>query len=191
MFKNKEEFKKEYIEGLAEKYGVKVENNVLTASNAAATQDFALDVILMGVDGKVLSQTEISSTKYTNRVTFTFGQSTVDAEEIAASTYKLAATDLALNNQFIKIDLGTTFSALTAEQATSLETAGANAGKWSINDNKDNEFLLDMAQFNSAITYYSDEACTKKVNFPDDVASSAGVWDAGGSRYYANAGTGD
>ena len=155
----------------AEKYGVKVENNVLTASNAAATQDFALDVILMGVDGKVLSQTEISSTKYTNRVTFTFGQSTVDAEEIAASTYKLAATDLALSNQFIKIDLGTTFSALTAEQATSLETAGANAGKWSINDNKDNEFLLDMAQFNSAITYYSDEACTKKVNFPDDVAN--------------------
>ena len=155
----------------AEKYGVKVENNVLTASNAAATQAFALDVILMGVDGKVLSQTEISSTKYTNRVTFTFGQSTVDAEEIAASTYKLAATDLALSNQFIKIDLGTTFSALTAEQATSLETAGANAGKWSINDNKDNEFLLDMAQFNSAITYYSDEACTKKVNFPDDVAN--------------------
>ena len=155
----------------AEKYGVKVENNVLTASNAAATQDFALDVILMGVDGKVLSQTEISSTKYTNRVTFKFGQSTVDAEEIAASTYKLAATDLALKNQFIKIDLGTTFSALTAEQATSLETAGANAGRWSINDNKDNEFLLDMAQFNNAITYYSDEACTKKVNFPDDVAN--------------------
>lgn len=27
--------------------------------------------------------------------------------------------------------------------------------------------------------------------FPDDVASSAGVWDAGGKRYYADAGTGE
>ena len=156
----------------AEKYGIKVENNVLTASNAAATlTDFYLDVILMGVDGNVVSYTENSGNKYVNKIKFSFGESTVDAEEIAASTYKLAATDLALNNQFIKIDLGTTFSALTAEQATSLETAGANAGIWSINDDKKNEFLLDMTQFNSNVTYYSDEACTKKVNFPDDAAN--------------------
>ena len=156
----------------AEKYGIKVENNVLTASNAAATlTDFYLDVILMGVDGNVVSYTENSGNKYVNKIKFNFGESTVDAEEIAASTYKLAATDLALNNQFIKIDLGTTFSALTAEQATSLETAGTNAGVWSINDDKKNEFLLDMTQFNSNVTYYSDEACTKKVNFPDDAAN--------------------
>ena len=156
----------------AEKYGIKVENNVLTASNAAATlKDFYLDVILMGVDGNVVSYVENSGNKYVNKIKFSFGESTVDAEEIAATTYKLAATDLALNNQFIKIDLGTTFSALTAEQATSLETAGANAGVWSINDGKANDFLLDMTQFNNKVTYYSDEACTKKVNFPDDAAN--------------------
>ena len=156
----------------AEKYGIKVENNVLTASNAAATlKDFYLDVILMGVDGNVVSYVENSGNKYVNKIKFSFGESTVDAEEIAATTYKLAATDLALKNQFIKIDLGTTFSALTAEQATSLETAGANAGVWSINDGKANDFLLDMTQFNKTVTYYSDEACTKKVNFPDDAAN--------------------
>ena len=156
----------------AEKYGIKVENNVLTASNAAATlKDFYLDVILMGVDGNVVSYVENSGNKYVNKIKFSFGESTVDAEEIAATTYKLAATDLALNNQFIKIDLGTTFSALTAEQATSLETAGADAGVWSINDDKANDFLLDMTQFNNTVTYYSDEACTKEVNFPDDAAN--------------------
>ena len=40
---------------------------------------------------------------------------------------------------------------------------------------------LDGMDLDSVVTY----------DFPDDVASSAGVWDAGGSRYYANAGTGD
>ena len=40
---------------------------------------------------------------------------------------------------------------------------------------------LDGMDLDSVVTY----------DFPDDVASSAGVWDAGGKRYYANAGTGD
>lgn len=38
---------------------------------------------------------------------------------------------------------------------------------------------LDGMDLDSIVTY----------EFPDDVASSAGVWDAGGKRYYANAGT--
>ena len=40
---------------------------------------------------------------------------------------------------------------------------------------------LDGMDLDSIVTF----------QFPDDVASSAGVWDAGGKRYYANAGTGE
>ena len=39
---------------------------------------------------------------------------------------------------------------------------------------------LDGMDLDSIVTF----------EFPDDVDSSAGVWDAGGKRYYANAGTG-
>ena len=40
---------------------------------------------------------------------------------------------------------------------------------------------LDGMDLDSIVTF----------EFPDDVQTSAGVWDAGGSRYYANAGTGE
>lgn len=141
----------------AEKWGVKLENNVLTASNNAASQTVHLNLSVLGVDGKVYS--------YEEEISVEFGKVSTSAEELGVTNYKVDAN----SKKAVVINLGETFSGLTAAQATSLLKGGAN---WTLVDDPkepedQNRFIVDKSALNSNITYYQDEACTQAVTFND------------------------
>lgn len=141
----------------AEEWGVKLENNVLTASNNAANKTVHLNLSVLGVDGKVYS--------YEEEIAVEFGSVSTSAEELGVTNYKVDAN----SKKAVVINLGETFSGLTAAQATSLLEGGAN---WTLVDNPkepedQNRFIVDKSVLNSNITYYQDEACTQVVKFND------------------------
>lgn len=141
----------------AEKWGVKLENNVLTASDNAANQTVHLNLSVLGVDGNVYS--------YEEEIAVKFGTVSTSAEELGVTNYKVDAN----SKKAVVINLGETFSGLTAAQATSLLKGGAN---WTLVDDPkepedQNRFIVDKSALNSNITYYQDEACTQAVTFND------------------------
>lgn len=143
----------------AEKWGVKLENNVLTASNSAANQTVHLNLSVLGVDGNVYS--------YEEEIPVAFGTVSTSAEELGVTNYKVDAN----SKKAVVINLGETFSGLTAAEATSYRMSDS----WELVDDPketedQNRFIVDKAKLNSTyITYYQDEACTQQVGFNDGI----------------------
>ena len=104
----------------AEVWGVKVENNVLTAENtaAAAGKTIHLNVKLLGVDGSTI---DFGYKTNTTPIAITFGTATTEVITLPASTYNVNPVEY--NNSIngkgtaIVLDMGDLFSGLTAQEA--------------------------------------------------------------------------
>ena len=104
----------------AEVWGVKVENNVLTAENtaAAAGKTIHLNVKLLGVDGSTF---DFGYKTNTTPIAITFGTATTEVITLPASTYNVNPVEY--NNSIngkgtaIVLDMGDLFSGLTAQEA--------------------------------------------------------------------------
>ena len=131
----------------AEAWGVSIdENNVITATDAAANHKIHFDISVMGVDGRIY--------EYTSSLAVTFGETTVDAEEIAPTTFEVPAGDM----EDLVINLGTTFTSLTADEAIALKS-----GKCSWSLNSATTFLVNTLN----VKYYSDAECRNEIGFDD------------------------
>ena len=109
----------------AEVWGVKVENNVLTAENtaAAAGQTIHLNVKLLGVNGEVF---DFKYKTNSDPIAITFGTATTEVITLPASTYKVNPVEY--NNSMttgkgtaIVLDMGDLFSGLTAQEAIDVQ----------------------------------------------------------------------
>ena len=104
----------------AEVWGVKVENNVLTAENtaAAAGKTIHLNVKLLGVDGSTI---DFGYKTNNDPIAITFGTATTEVITLPASTYNVNPVEY--NNSIngkgtaIVLDMGDLFSGLTAQEA--------------------------------------------------------------------------
>ena len=133
----------------AEAAGVTIKDNVISAPATTGQKSFDIKVHLLCVDGS-----EIVLDK-----TISIGSTQADAEEIAPTTYTVKAND----KSSLVVNLGTTFSGLSADEAVSL--TGLN---WSTEDTK---FLLTAGELNDAVTYYEDAECKTQVLFNDNYAN--------------------
>ena len=104
----------------AEVWGVKVENNVLTAENtaAAAGKTIHLNVKLLGVDGTPF---DFQYKTNSDPIAITFGTATTEVITLPASTYNVNPVEYnnSINNRgtAIVLDMGDLFSGLTAQEA--------------------------------------------------------------------------
>ena len=95
-------------EDMAERYGITVEGMSVTVSNdAAAVRNLPIKIHALDVNGNETVSSEM---------TLDFAATTVDSETIAAQTYTVMPTT-ATEGAFVLVDLGNTFTSLTAEQA--------------------------------------------------------------------------
>lgn len=131
----------------AEVAGIKVENNVLVGAATAAGQGVSLDLTVMGINGVTYT--------YKNVARVWFGNTVVDAEELAESTYKVPVNG---SVQSVVINLGNTFSGLSAAQAVSLTDL-----QWSLASGEENTYLADKANLGT-IEYFSDAECKNPVD---------------------------
>lgn len=134
----------------AEKYGITLENNVLKGAATAANQSIVLDLTVMGVNGVTYT--------YEKAVTVAFTSTVVDAEELAETAYKVPVNG---KTQNVVINLGNTFSGLSAAQAVSLTNL-----VWSLADGEENTYIADANNLGT-VTYYSDAECKNEVKFDD------------------------
>lgn len=136
----------------AEKYGIILENNVLKGAATAANQGISLDLTVMGINGVTYT--------YKNALTVYFTSTVVDAEELAETTYKVPVKAVADDEYSVIINLGNTFSGLSAAQAVSLTD-----DLWSLAEGEENTYLAASV---GKPVYYSDAECKNVVNFDDD-----------------------
>lgn len=134
----------------AEKYGITLENNVLKGAATAANQSIVLDLTVMGVNGVTYT--------YEKAVTVAFTSTVVDAEELAATSYKVPVNAAENGKYSIVINLENTFSGLSAAQAVAV-----NKGEWALADGEENTYLVDGALVNSSVKYYSDAKCENEI----------------------------
>ena len=132
----------------ADAYGITLENNVITASDDAAGKTIRLKCSILGVNGK---KVDADNSKF---ICLTFGNTKADAEEITGVSYELPAT--ALTDEYIDIDLGSTFSGLTSAEAVSLTDFA-----WNVDADK---FLVKRANLSGAIKFYENESEANKGN---------------------------
>lgn len=135
----------------AEKYGIILENNVLKGAATAAKQGISLDLTVMGINGVTYT--------YKNALTVNFTSTVVDAEELAETTYKVPVKAVAGDEYSVIINLGNTFSGLSAAQAVSLTD-----DLWSLAEGEENTYLAASV---GKPVYYSDAECKNVVNFND------------------------
>ena len=133
----------------AEAAGVTIKDNVISAPATVGQRSFNVKVHLLCVDG---SEIVLDETVY-------IGSTQADAEEIATTTYTVKAND----KSSLIVNLGTTFSSLSADEAISLTSLD-----WTTDDAK---FLLKANELNSSVTYYEDAECKNKVSFNDNFAN--------------------
>ena len=95
-------------EDMAERYGITVEGMSVTVSEAAAAiVDLPIKIHALDVNGNETVSSEMM---------LNFAATTVEGETIAAQTYTVMPTT-ATEGAFVLVDLGNTFTSLTAEQA--------------------------------------------------------------------------
>ena len=136
----------------AEYKGVTIKDNVITASDAAAGQEIAFDLHVLDITGKVID--------FEKRFTVKFEGSTTEATELATVNH-IASPTFAADG--LVIDLGTTFSGLTAEEATLVSGV-----KWTT---EDGEFIFAAKNLANkdyelkavTIKYYKDAECKQEV----------------------------
>ena len=142
----------------AKLWGISINDNEIVANDAAAGKTVRVTTTILTINGKEIKAeaNQLFAVK--------FGTTKVDAEDITPVTYSVPAKTLDANS-YIGIDLGSTFSALTSEQATSLTGV-----TWEV-DGED-KFILAENNLNGAVTYYasaSDAAQNKnKINTTDE-----------------------
>ena len=148
----------------AEKYGITLENNVLTASDAAANQDIDLNVSVVRVDGTVVEKLN------TAVITVKFGTTTVEAETLPTTTYKVTTKEVDAATKSIVVDLGNTFSSLTAAEATDITNGAGNTNNGL--SSTDDKFVVAASNVPSIrISYYSDAECKNQIDFNDNAAN--------------------
>ena len=139
----------------AEAAGIKLENNVITTSNAASRiYNMKLDVVY--VDGTFKT---LDLNKY-GALSVYVGQDAAQ-EEVTAANYVLNAD---LTNNFILVDLGTTFSSLSASDAVSA------SGYWEIEAQNELGDYCPLSRVRT-VKYYSDEACQNEVSLDDSFSN--------------------
>ena len=110
-------------ENNAEAWGIKLENNVLTAENTAtaAGKTIHLNVKLLGVNGE---QFDFEYKTINDPIAIKFGSSTTEVITLPASTYKVDPAEYANSlgkGTAMWLDLGELFSGLTANEAISVK----------------------------------------------------------------------
>jgi len=148
-------------EDMAERYGITVEGMSVTVSNdAAAVEKLPIKIHALDVNGNETVSSEIK---------LNFAAATADGETIAAQTYTIMPTTAA-EGAFVLVDLGNTFTSLTAEQADKIsQRALDGAVTWyTTTDNK--TFALTSAD---AI-----EGGLKKIANQDEILYYASKEDA-------------
>ena len=148
-------------EDMAERYGITVEGMSVTVSNdAAAVEKLPIKIHALDVNGNETVSSEI---------TLNFAAATADGETIAAQTYTVMPTTAA-EGAFVLVDLGNTFTSLTAEQADKISQRREDgAATWyTTTDNK--TFALTSAD---AI-----EGGLKKIANQDEILYYASKEDA-------------
>ena len=116
-------------EDMAERYGITVEGMSVTVSEAAAAiEDLPIKIHALDVNGNETVSKEMM---------LDFAATTVDSETIAAQTYTVMPTT-ATEGAFVLVDLGNTFTSLTAEQADKISkrTDDGAATWYTTTDNK-------------------------------------------------------
>ena len=116
-------------EDMAERYGITVEGMSVTVSNdAAAVENLPIKIHALDVNGNETVSSEIM---------LDFAAATADGETIAAQTYTVMPTT-ATEGEFVLVDLGNTFTSLTAEQADKISkrTDDGAATWYTTTDNK-------------------------------------------------------
>ena len=116
-------------EDMAERYGITVEGMSVTVSNdAAAVENLPIKIHALDVNGNETVSSEIM---------LNFAAATADGETIAAQTYTVMPTTAA-EGEFVLVDLGNTFTSLTAEQADKISkrTDDGAATWYTTTDNK-------------------------------------------------------
>ena len=96
----------------ADAYGIKVENNTITVSEAAAGKSIKLNVYAIDVNGALIANGKDLTLKVKG--------SSVEAVEVQPVNYVVKANQSATVG--FTIDLGTTFSGLTADEAINVKT---------------------------------------------------------------------
>ncbi|MCF2577124.1 hypothetical protein I6E18_13345 [Phocaeicola barnesiae] len=116
-----------YIEivdqNMADAYGIEVSGMTITASQAAGNlTEFPIKIHVLDVNGN-----ESVSDEYE----LSFAQSTESGTEIGVQTWKVMPTSVA-TGAFVLVDLGETFTSLSAEDAHKISNMTANGGavKW-------------------------------------------------------------
>ena len=138
----------------AEAAGIKLDNNVITTSNAAPDfYEMKLDVVYVDGTQKTLDQKDFFAEIYV-------GQDAAQ-EEVTAANYVLNAD---LTNNFILVDLGTTFSSLSASDAVYAR------GNWEIEAQNELGDYCPLLYVNT-VKYYSDEACQNEVSLDDNFSN--------------------
>lgn len=125
----------------AKLWGISIEDNKIIGTDAAAGKTVRVTAKLLTVYGKEVKDAE----KY---FAVKFGSTEADVEEISPVTYTVPAKALNDGKSYIGIDLGSTFSALTSEQATSLSNV-----TWTV-DGED-KFIIAKADLTSAIKFFA------------------------------------
>ena len=139
----------------AEAAGIKLENNVITTSNAAPKNyKMKLDVVYVDGTQKTLDIDKFGALNV-------YVDQDAAQEEVAAASYVLNAD---LTDNFILVDLGTTFSSLSASEAVNAY------GYWSIEDQNELGDFCPLSRVNT-VKYYSDEACQNEVKLDDGQAN--------------------
>ena len=144
-----------------EELGITLENNVLKGiTNKAAGKTLHFVLTVMGVDGSVKTYDK-------NVIALTIADIKADAVELPATAYTLSVDANKQND--VVIDLGTTFTGLTAAEAISLVNAEST---WTLegynsSDPETNNFVVSTSTGEFTVEYYSDAACENKVGFDD------------------------
>ena len=116
-------------EDMAERYGITVEGMSVTVSEAAAAiEELPIKIHALDVNGNETVSSEMM---------LNFAATTVEGETIAAQTYTVMPTT-ATEGAFVLVDLGNTFTSLTAEQADKISkrTDDGAATWYTTTDNK-------------------------------------------------------
>ena len=116
-------------EDMAERYGITVEGMSVTVSEAAAAiENLPIKIHALDVNGNETVSPEMM---------LDFAATTVEGETIAAQTYTVMPTT-ATEGEFVLVDLGNTFTSLTAEQADKISkrTDDGAATWYTTTDNK-------------------------------------------------------
>ena len=141
----------------AEKIGVSVENNKITALPTAAGQTIRFDVVVLDVNG---NEKKVGTTMAVTFGTTEAGEA-VTLEEVP---YVVSVDEAKATNKSIVVNLGETFSSLTATEAVAL--TGVNIA---LSDDSADKFVVAKTSVPSMrITYYSDSKCENEIQFADD-----------------------